>query len=65
MSAPKTDIDKQEKQHKPALLGIRAMMIFAAALLLALITWLAYQGQEPGQPDAYIDGRTGAEVPVE
>lgn len=65
MSAPKTDIDEQEKQHKPALLGIRAAMIFAAALLLALITWLAYQGQEPGQPDAYIDGRTGAEVPVE
>jgi hypothetical protein len=65
MSAPKTDIDKQEQQHKPALWGIRGAMIFAAALLLALITWLAYQGQEPGQPDAYIDGRTGAEVPVE
>lgn len=65
MSAPNTDVEKQKKQHKPALLGIRAAVIFAAVLLLALITWLAYQGQEPGQPDAYIDGRTGAEVPVD
>jgi len=28
MSAPDTNIDKQEKQHKPALLGVKGAMIF-------------------------------------
>ena len=65
MSAPNTNVEKQEEKHKPALLGIKGAMIFAAALLLGLVTWLSYQGNEPGEPEAHIDGRTGEAVPVE
>jgi cytoskeletal protein RodZ len=65
MSAPKTNIEKQEEKHKPALLGIRGVMIFAGALLIGLIVWLFYQGQEPRTPETKIDARTGEEVEVE
>ncbi len=59
MSAPNTDVENEERKHKPALLGIKGAMIFAGALLLGLVTWLSYQGNEPGEPAAHVDGRTG------
>ncbi|MFO7769917.1 hypothetical protein HAT86_06490 [Roseovarius gahaiensis] len=62
MSAPNTDVEKQEKEHKPALLGIKGAIIVAVLLLLGLITWLAAKGQEPVTPETRIDARTGAEV---
>lgn len=62
MSAPNTDVEKQEKEHKPALLGIKGAIIVAVVLLLGLITWLAAKGQEPVTPETRIDARTGAEV---
>lgn len=62
MSAPDTDVEKQEKAHKPALWGIKGAMIFAVVLLLGLIIWLAAKGQEPVTPDTRIDARTGEEV---
>lgn len=65
MSAPNTNVEKQKDQHKPALIGLRGTMIFAAVLLVGLLTWLAYNGQEPRTPETRIDGRTGEEVSVE
>ncbi|MCR9113228.1 MAG: hypothetical protein NXH84_08150 [Rhodobacteraceae bacterium] len=65
MSAPNTNVEKQKDQHKPALVGIRGAMLFGAVLMLGLVTWLAYNGQEPRTPDTRIDGRTGQEVPTE
>lgn len=65
MSAPNTNVEKQKKNHKSALVGIRGAMIFAGALLLGLVLWLSYQGQEPRDPETKIDGRTGEEVSVE
>lgn len=65
MSAPDTDLEKQKKKHKTALLGIRGVMAFAAILLLGLIIWLSYQGQEPRNPETKIDGRTGEEVNID
>lgn len=65
MSAPNTDLEKQKKEHKPALIGIRAAMIFAGILLLGLIVWTVWQGDSPETPDVRIDGRTGQEVEVE
>jgi len=65
MSAPDTNVEKQEEKHKTALLGIRGAMIFAAVLLLGLVLWLSYQGQEPRDLDTKIDGRTGEEVSVD
>jgi len=62
MSAPDTDVEKQEKAHKPVLWGIKGGVLFAVVLLLGLITWLAAQGQEPVTPETRIDARTGEEV---
>lgn len=62
MSAPDTNVEKQEKAHKPALLGIKGAILFAVVLLLGLILWLAANGQEPVTPETRIDARTGAEV---
>lgn len=65
MSAPETPIEKQKKRHKPALLGMRAVLIFVAILFLGLIIGLAYNGQAPVEPDVRIDGRTGQDVETE
>lgn len=62
MSAPKTNIEKQEKRHRWPLRGIVLSVVFAALLGLGLVTYLAYQGNEPRTPDVRIDGRTGEEV---
>lgn len=65
MSAPDTTVETQKKQHKPALMGIRAAVVFALVLLLGLIVWVASQGQTPVEPEVRIDGRTGEEVVLE
>ena len=62
MSPPDTNIRKQTRRHKPALWGIFGALIFAAALFLGLLTWLAYNGQEPRTPETRIDGRTGEPI---
>jgi hypothetical protein len=37
MSAPDTNIEKQEKQHKPALLGIKGGVLRVALLLFFVV----------------------------
>lgn len=62
MSSPNTDPSTEEERHKPALTGIRASMIAGGVLILALLFWLAWQGNTPDDPETRIDGRTGEEV---
>ncbi len=62
MSAPNTNIEKQERRHKPSLLGIALSVGIAAILLLAFIVYVFLNGQEPGTADTQIDGRTGEVV---
>ena len=47
MSAPDTDPDKQEREHKPSLLGIKGAMIFGVLMLLGLIIYTAMNADEP------------------
>lgn len=49
MSAPSTNVEKQKKRHRPAIWGMIAGGIFAAALFLAYLANLAAQGNEPGE----------------
>lgn len=65
MSAPKTDLDKQEKRHKGPLGGMAAVVVVALALLLGLLIWLSANGNTPEGADTQIDSRTGAEVAPE
>ncbi|MBV2361282.1 hypothetical protein KUH32_16070 [Thalassococcus sp. CAU 1522] len=62
MSAPDTNIEKQRKRHKPALLGIGAVVGFAGVLLFALVVWVFGQSDGIEGADRQIDGRTGAVV---
>ena len=52
MSAPDTNIDKQEKQHKPALLGVKGAMIFGIVITAILGFILIDNGREDRQPAA-------------
>lgn len=65
MSAPQTNIEKQKARHKPALIGLRAVIATGVVLFVGLIVWLAAQGDTPVDPDVKIDGRTGEEVVIE
>jgi hypothetical protein len=65
MSAPDTNVEKQEEKHKPALLGIKGVVGFAALLLVLFVGWVIINGQAPETPATQIDGRTGEEVPAD
>lgn len=65
MSAPETHTDKEVKAHRPVIKILLGGMAFAAVLLVALVLWLASQGQEPRDVETQIDSRTGERVPAD
>ncbi len=65
MSAPKTDIDKQEKRHRGPLRGMAIVVVFTLILLAGLMFWTSGNGNDPEGADTQIDGSTGAEAPAE
>ena len=64
MSAPKTDLDKQEKQHRGPMRGMAFVVGFALLLLVILMVWISDNGNTPQGAQTQIDGRTGAEEPA-
>lgn len=60
MSAPKTDLDTQEKRHRGPLAGMAAMAVFGVVLILALVVYVFVMGNEPREPAQQVDDRTGA-----
>ncbi|MDT0682800.1 hypothetical protein RM543_08885 [Roseicyclus sp. F158] len=66
MSAPHTDVEKQEKQHRPAMMGIGFAILWGVVLLAVFIVFMIWRGEEPVEAETQIDGRTGAvEEPAE
>lgn len=68
MSAPDTNIDTQERRHKPVLTGIRLSLIFVAILFLGWLAWLAAMGNSPGEEEAVVPGAPAVQTdegPVE
>jgi hypothetical protein len=65
MSAPNTDLDKQEKKHRGPMRGMAGVVAFALLLLVGLMIWTTSNSTSPEGADTQIDGRTGAEVPAE
>ncbi|MFQ6548315.1 hypothetical protein AADZ90_010175 [Aestuariibius sp. 2305UL40-4] len=59
MSAPDTDVEKQEKRHKGPLIGIAAAVAFGVGLIVLLSVIVVSRGDEPVGADEQIDGRTG------
>ena len=48
MSAPNTNVKKQERRHKTPLVGMVWAILFAAVLFVGLVIWRAFSGNEPG-----------------
>jgi hypothetical protein len=47
MSAPDTNLKKQEKQHRPSLFGIGFSLLWGTVLLIGLTLWVVYNVNEP------------------
>ncbi|WP_135502834.1 hypothetical protein [Roseovarius aestuariivivens] len=47
MSAPNTNVEKQEKKHKPMLSGGVLFAIIGAVIVLALIVYMSLGGKVP------------------
>ena len=62
MSAPKTNLDKQQKRHRGAMTGIITVVVFALILLAGLLIYTSAEGNDPEGADSQIDARTGEEV---
>lgn len=52
MSAPRTNIETQEKRHRPALGGMAIAAGFASLLFVGWILWVFAYGNNPGEEDA-------------
>ena len=65
MSAPDTNVEKQTTEHRPSLLGMSAVVIFALVLLAGLMMLTVERGGVPEGAEAQVDGRTGAIVEEE
>ena len=62
MSAPDTNIEKQQERHKGPLAGMTLAVLFASVLLAGLVIWTFAQGDDPEGAAVQIDSRTGAVV---
>lgn len=54
MSAPDTNIDTQEKQHKPALFGIRGAMVFGVMMVMLLLFFIVGNGRDDDAADGVM-----------
>lgn len=62
MSAPRTNLDKQEKQHRGPLRGMALVVIFALVLLGGLALWTTSGSDGVAGADVQIDARTGTAI---
>ena len=61
MSAPQTNIERQERRHATPIFGIAAAVIFGVVVGFFLSTGTAiFKADEPNGAPVQIDGRTGA-----
>lgn len=62
MSAPDTNVKKEERRHRPALTGMAVAAGFAGLLLIAFLVYIFVSAGEPEGAETQIDGRTGVET---
>ena len=55
MSAPHTNVEKEAKRHRPPLLGMAGVVIFALVLLALLMVWVFATGDEPEGADRQLE----------
>jgi len=59
MSAPRTDLEAQERKHRPSLLGIALAVGFALVLLAGLLIWVFATGDTPDGADVQVQPGIG------
>lgn len=64
MSAPHTDVEKQEKRHKGPLVGMGIVAVFGVLLILFLIFMGFGQGNEP-EAESTIETVGSGEIETE
>ncbi len=52
MSAPDTNTEKQERRHKPALLGVKGAMIFGALMIGLMLFFVLDNGRGTDETEA-------------
>lgn len=57
MSAPDTNIEKQEKRHRPSLFGTKGALVIGGLILVAVVLYSSISGSD----DAAL-GTSGSEV---
>ncbi len=62
MSAPRTNVETQERRHRGPLVGMIAVVSFALILLFFLMADTANNGTPTDNNAPETDGRTGAQV---
>lgn len=65
MSAPQTNIEKQQRQHRGPLIG---MVVAVIAVGIGFVWWLGHEAAESdpaSNGQGQIDGRTGNPVPAD
>ena len=62
MSQPEDDLQSQKRRHKGPLIGMAAVLIFAAGLFVWWLTYEVAESDPPEGSDVQIDGRTGEPV---
>ena len=61
MSAPDTDLEKQQRRHRPALAGMGLAVILAAVLLALFVGWLFVGTDGPEGAATQVEPGLGAE----
>ena len=66
MSAPDTNVEKQERRHKPALLGIRGVLVIVALLTIVFVFYLLMGASGPDEAETGgMEGATMTETATE
>ncbi|UWR23647.1 hypothetical protein [Sulfitobacter sp. S190] len=66
MSAPDTNVSKQEKQHKPSLIGIKGAMLWGALMIAGLLVFNAMNaGDGEAVTNTSASGAEESTVPVD
>ncbi|MGR3492942.1 MAG: hypothetical protein ACU0DW_12870 [Shimia sp.] len=60
MSAPDTNLEKQEKRHWGSLLGIKAVLVYAAILLAIFVIYVTAMGNDPTDDATQSSGGAAA-----
>lgn len=66
MSAPQTNIEKQQRRHWGPLAGIALGILVVAVLFIGWMVWVTANGQEPREatPEGGVIGNDQAQSPV-